>query len=574
MTPTQRCTISSSRAALISGFILLLFCGVIGKLYLVQILQYQKFFNLKEKQYIQTIEIKPKRGTIYDCQGRELVLTIDVESLCAFPRQIENKPEAAARIARIINADAGEIRNKLESDKYFVWLARKLDVEKARELKALNLKGIDFIKEGKRFYPDGVLANQVLGYVGLDNDGLTGVEKYFDEYIKGESSYLTQGKDAKGRGVLNDTQNCYISNNSNDIVLSIDRNIQYLAEKELDAAWSQYHGRQALIIVQRTKTGEILALAGRPTFDRNKIGDSSMNEMRLKAISDFYEPGSTFKVISAAAALEEKVVAPDDRYFCENGSYKVGPTVIRDHEKEGWLTFAQVLERSSNIGMAKVADKLGKDKLYYYAKLFGFGGLTGIELPGETEGLLRQPRDWSGVSLGRIAFGQEIGVTPLQLINAVNAVANGGVLMQPFIVKCIRNKNGTIIKDFKPQVVRRVISADTAKTLTEILQGVVERGTGVMAQVKGYDIAGKTGTAQKIDPDLHKYSPTKYVASFVGYLPADNPEVTILVIIDEPKEIHWGGSVCAPVFGQVAKDIMRYLNIPAKVPLLALNKKI
>jgi cell division protein FtsI (penicillin-binding protein 3) len=566
--------VSRSRAALVSAFILLLFCGVIGRLYFVQILQYQKFFNLKEKQYVQTIEIKPKRGTIYDCQGRELAMTIDVESLCAFPRQIENKAEIAARIARIINADAGEIRSKLDTDKYFVWLARKLEVEKVNELKALNLKGVAFIKEGKRFYPDGILANQVLGYVGLDNDGLTGIEKYFDEYIKGESSYLTQGKDAKGRGVLNDTQNCYISNNSNDVILTLDRNIQYLAEKELDAAWSQYHGRQALIIVQKTKTGEILALAGRPTFDRNKINDNSVNEMRLRAICDFYEPGSTFKVISAAAALEEKVVTPTDRYFCENGSYKVGPTVIRDHEKEGWLTFAQVVERSSNIGMAKVADKLGRDKLYYYAKLFGFGGLTGIELPGETEGLLRQPRDWSGVSLGRIAFGQEIGVTPLQLINAVNAVANGGVLMQPYIVKCIRNKNGTVVKDFKPQVVRRVVSADTAKTLTEILQGVVDRGTGVMAQVKGYDIAGKTGTAQKIDPELHKYSPTKYVASFVGYLPADNPEVTILVIIDEPKEIHWGGSVCAPVFGQVAKDIMRYLNIPVKTPLLAFNKKI
>lgn len=562
------------RAALIAFFILLLFFGVVGRLYFVQVLQYRKFTGMKEKQYIQTVEIKPKRGTIFDCQGRELALSIDVDSVCAFPRQIENVHETAAKLAKVLDLNQEMIKEKLKSDKYFVWIARKIASEQAREIKSYKLKGVDFVKESKRCYPDERLANQLLGFVGIDNDGLTGIEKYYDEYIKGESSFIIQGKDAKGRSVLNDTETCYASNNSNDLILTIDKTIQYIAERELDAAWAQYNGRNALIIVQKTKTGEILALAGRPTFSYNKIKESSIDEMRLRAITDFYEPGSTFKIVTAAAALEEKVVRPADRYFCENGSYKVGPTVIRDHEKEGWLTFAQVIERSSNIGTAKVADKIGREKLFYYSKMFGFGSMTGIGLPGETKGLLRKPKDWSSISLGRISFGQEIGVTPLQLVNAVSAVGNGGMLMQPIIVKAIRNKKGTIIKEYNPQIIRKVISPETAQTLTGILKGVVESGTGSMAQVKGYDVAGKTGTAQKIDPSIRKYSDSKYVASFIGYLPADDPEVTILVILDEPKEIYWGGSVCAPVFANVARDIMRYLNIPAKTTLLASNKKI
>lgn len=565
---------SRRRAALVAFCVLLLFLGVVGRLYFVQVLQYRKFTGLKEKQYIQTVEIKPKRGTIFDAQGRELALSIDVDSVCAFPRQIENVQETAAKLAKVLDLDQEVIQEKLKSEKYFVWIARKIETEQARAIKSYNLKGVDFVKESKRCYPDERLANQLLGFVGVDNDGLTGIEKYYDEYIKGESSFIIQGKDGKGRSVLNDTETCYTSSNSNDLILTIDKTIQYIAERELDAAWAQYSGRNAIIIVERTKTGEILALAGRPTFSSHKINDSSIDEMRLRAITDFYEPGSTFKIVTAAAALEERVAKPEDRYFCENGSYKVGPTMIRDHEKEGWLTFAQVIERSSNIGTAKVADKIGRDKLYYYAKMFGFGGMTGIGLPGETPGLLRKPKDWSSISLGRISFGQEIGVTPLQILNAVNAVANGGVLMQPMIVKAIRSKEGAIIKEYSPQVVRKVISPETAKTLTDILKGVVDRGTGSMAQVKGYDIAGKTGTAQKIDPSIRKYSASKYVASFVGYLPADDPEVTILVIIDEPKEIYWGGSVCAPVFANVARDIMRYLNIPAKATLLASTKKI
>ncbi len=565
---------SRRRAALVAFCVLLLFFGVVGRLYFVQVLQYRKFTSLKEKQYIQTVEIKPKRGTIFDCQRRELALSIDVDSVCAFPRQIENVQETAAKLAKVLNMDLNVIKEKLTTGKYFVWIARKIETEQARTIRSFNLKGIDFVKESKRCYPDEPLANQLLGFVGIDNDGLTGIEKYYDEYIKGESSFLMQGKDGRGRSVLNDTEACYTSNNSNDLILTIDKTIQYIAERELEAAWEQYNGRNAIIIVQRTKTGEILAMAGRPTFSYSKINETSIDEMRIRAISDFYEPGSTFKVVTAAIALEEKVAKPGDRYFCENGFYKVGPTMIKDHEKEGWLTFTQVIERSSNIGTAKVADKIGRDKLYYYSKLFGFGSLTGIGLPGETQGLLRQTKDWSSISLGRISFGQEIGVTPLQILNAVNAVANDGVLMQPMMVKAIRNKKGTIIKEYSPQIIRRVVSSETARALTEILKGVVERGTGSMAKVKGYDIAGKTGTAQKIDPSIRKYSSSKYVASFVGYLPADNPEVSILVIIDEPKEIHWGGSVCAPVFANVARDVMRYLNIPAKATLLASNKKI
>lgn len=557
------------RAFVIITFIGLLFASVLARLYYVQVVQYSRFLVLKEKQYIQAVEIKPQRGTIYDCQKRELAITIDVDSVCAFPRHIADKRETAAKIAVVLNENPQKVLAKLNTQKYFVWLARKITEDQSRALKAMKLAGVDLVKEGKRFYPEGILANQLIGFVGMDNEGLTGIEKGYDEYIRGESSYLLRGKDAKGRSVLNDLQTCFESNGSRDIVLTLDTTIQYIAEREIDEAWKKHKGKDALIIVQRAKTGEILAVAGRPTFSGDKIHAESLDEMRIKAITDFYEPGSTFKIFTAAAALEERVVTPIDRFFCENGKYKVGSTFIRDHEKEGWLTFAQVIERSSNIGCAKVADKLGKEKMYYYARLFGFGSPTGVGLSGEADGLLRKPKDWSGVSLGRVSFGQEIGVTPLQLVNAVSAVANGGLMMQPFIVKHIQNKDGSMIKQFQPQRVRQVISPETAKVLNDILKGVVERGTGVMAQVKGYKVAGKTGTAQKIDPATRKYSSSKYVASFVGYLPADDPEITVLVIVDEPKGLYWGGSICAPVFGRVAAEVMRYLNIPGEEPLIA-----
>lgn len=557
------------RVYVIVFFMGLLFLGILGRLYYVQVVQYSRFVNLKEKQYIQTVEIKPRRGTIYDCQGRELAMTIDVDSVCAFPRLIKNKTAVAEKIASVLDKSVPLILEKLNTQKYFVWIERKITEEQSKRLKEMRLPGIDLLKEGKRFYPEGILANQLIGFVGIDNVGLTGIEKCYDEYIKGESSYILRGKDAKGRGILNDFQMCYASSGSQDIVLTIDKTIQYIAEREIDEIWRRNKAKTGLIIVQKTKTGEILALAGRPTFSGEKLNENNMGEMRIKAISDFYEPGSTFKIITASAALEEKVVTVADRYFCENGKYKVGSTYIRDHEKEGWLTFAQVIERSSNIGCAKVADKLGKEKMYYYARLFGFGAPTGIGLSGEAEGLLRQTRDWSGISLGRISFGQEIGVTPLQLINAVSAVANGGVLMQPFIVKSMRSKDGSVAKEYRSQQIRQVISPDTAHLMKDILKGVVERGTGVMAQVKGYKVAGKTGTAQKIDPLTKKYSSSHYVASFVGYIPADDPEITILVIVDEPKGVYWGGSICAPVFSRVAGEVMRYLNIPAEEPLLA-----
>jgi cell division protein FtsI (penicillin-binding protein 3) len=545
--------------------LLLMFVVVMARLYYIQIIQYDKFTQLKAKQYICTRDIEPKRGFVYDRNGKELAISVDVDSIYADPRVFKDKQakqlETVQKLSALLGVEQAEITDKLKSKGSFVWIARKITEEASIKIKELHLDGIGFVKEGKRFYPDGKLANQVVGVTGLDNRGLSGIEFYCDKYIKGEKGLFVGGRDALGRQILDNDQVKVNPPEGNDIVLTIDKFIQYIAERELDKTCQKYRAKAGTIVIQDTASGEILALANWPTFDPTNISSNDISLLRCRAVTDIYEPGSTFKVITASAALEEGIVKTTDKFFCENGLYKLSGYPIRDHEKEGWLTFQEVIEKSSNIGVAKVSKILGEERLYSYASNFGFGQPTDIQLPGEVRGILRPTKNWSQTSLPRIAFGQEVGVTPVQLITAISAVANKGVLMKPYIVQAIKDKSGHLIKEFKPQIRRRVISEQTARVVNEILKGVVKNGTGQTAAIDGFTVAGKTGTAQKIDPALRAYSPVNYVASFVGYLPADEPKVTILVIVDEPKGTYWGSSVCGPTFAVVAREIMRYLKV-------------
>ena len=535
------------------------------RLYYIQIVSHRWYKKIADKQAISVKQTEFKRGTVYDRNGKELAIEFELSSVYAVPPSISNPERTAKKLAPLLNVSKKAIRKKLKTPNSFVWLRRKIDAGIAEKIKNLNLKGINFISEGKRFYPENELASQVIGLAGLDNQGLSGIENSFDRTLRRETKKTVRKKDGFGREVIA-ADTAYPSEVSEcGVVTTIDRVIQYIAEVELRNAYRETEAKLATIIVQDSQTGEVLALANTPSFNGNSSSRGKYKYLKNPAISSIFEPGSTFKPIVAAALLEENLVTLEDLFYCENGLYLFNGLPIRDHEGEGWLTFIQVLEKSSNIGMAKAGQLLGKNKLYQYARDFGFGNYTGIKLPGETPGILKNPKDWSEISLSRLSFGQGVGVTAIQLISAFSCLANRGVLMEPMIVNRIVDSRGKVVTEFHPCQVRRVISYKTAQTLTDILCRIVENGTGKEAKIAGYKVAGKTGTAQKFDPAAGKYSKTSYIASFVGYVPADRPRVTILVILDEPQGFYWGGSVAAPVFARVGLRIMHHLGVPPEL---------
>ena len=535
------------------------------RLYYIQIVSHRWYKKIADKQAISVKQTEFKRGTVYDRNGKELAIEFELSSVYAVPPSISNPERTAKKLAPLLNVSKKAIRKKLETPNSFVWLRRKIDAEIAEKIKSLNLKGINFINEGKRFYPENELASQVIGLAGLDNQGLSGIENSFDRTLRRKTKKTVRKKDGFGREVIA-ADTAYPSEVSGcGVVTTIDRVIQYIAEVELRNAYKETKAKLATIIVQDSQTGEVLALANIPSFNGNSSSRGKYKYLKNPAISSIFEPGSTFKPIVAAALLEENLVTLEELFYCENGLYLFNGIPIRDHEGEGWLTFIQVLEKSSNIGMAKAGQLLGKNKLYQYARDFGFGNYTGIKLPGETPGILKNPKDWSEISLSRLSFGQGVGVTAIQLISAFSCLANRGVLMEPMIVNRIVDSRGKVVTEFHPCQVRRVISYKTAQTLTDILCRIVKNGTGKEAKIAGYKVAGKTGTAQKFDPATGKYSKTSYIASFVGYVPADRPRVTILVILDEPQGFYWGGSIAAPVFARVGLRIMHHLGVPPEL---------
>ncbi|THJ16553.1 MAG: penicillin-binding protein 2 [Nitrospira sp. CG24B] len=551
--------------------LLLLLCGfgvVLFRLVTLQVLQAAVLSAQADRQHQKTVSLEGARGTIVDRHGKILAMNVEVPSVFGVPNTVDSPLKTARQLSPILHVRTDELERKLRQDRRFVWLARKLDPEQGRRLDRLSLDGIGVVMEGRRFYPKGPLLAHVLGFSGMDGEGLEGVEHRYEPYLHGEKRMMVLQRDALGHTVFPKGMMERSPTPGHSLTLTIDEVIQYIVERELEDAVGRARAKSGTMIVLDPKTGAVLAMAVSPRFDPNAVSALSRDRWRNRALTDTYEPGSTMKAMMAAAAIEERVVRPNTMVFGENGHMMVANTVIHDHERLGWVSFAQVIQKSSNIGAVKTGMALGEQRLYRYLQAFGFGQRTEIDLPGEGAGLVSNPRDWGRRSIASISIGQEIGVTPLQMVSAVAALANGGVLMKPYVVSEIRDAEGQILKQIPPQTRRRIVSPETARSVTKILEGVVTDGTGGKAAIPGFRVAGKTGTAQQIDGDTKTYSTSRFVASFAGYVPSDIPRLAMIVIIDEPQDKKAsGGSVAAPVFSRVGEQVLSYLGVPSDAPI-------
>ncbi len=552
------------RIIIITCLIFLCFVLIVGRIFQLQVLKKEQLYRLAAQQHFGQIPVTPKRGLIYDRNGNELAVSIEVDSVYAESKKVVEVENTISNLTKLLQIDRKELREKLNSNR-FQWIKRKVSPKEAEELKNLSLPGINFLKENKRFYPNSQLASHVIGFVGLDSRGLEGIELQYDAILNGKRNLLIIERDAKGRGIITDEEPLEKEDGYRNIHLTIDKYIQHVVETELDRAIQKWKAKGGMAIVMDPMTGKILAMASHPFFDPNQFIQYRPRSWRNRAISDVFEPGSLFKVFLASAVLEEKLVKPSDSFFCENGAYNIYDRTIHDHSKHGWLTFKEIIKFSSNIGASKVAEKMGKERFYRYITAFGFGEKTRVGLPGEAKGILHHPRYWSPITLNTISFGQGISVTGIQLATALSAIANGGNLIRPYVVEKITNEKGEVIKAFKPEIVRRVISEETSQKITELLKATTEKGgTGEQAVPKGYEVAGKTGTAQKVDSILGGYSDDRYMSGFMGFAPADQPRIVILIVIDEPVGSIYGGIVAAPVFREIVEKVLPYLNILPK----------
>lgn len=540
-----------------------------GRLAWLQLVKGEELRRRALEARMRDVPVEARRGTICDRHGRELAVSVSVESCYAFPPQVKKPKETAARLAPLLKMDEARLEALLTQQQAFVWLKRKLEPEVTREIKALRLPGIGFVEESRRFYPQHTLAAHVLGYVGIDNQGLGGVEYALEKELQGERGRIVIEHDALGRAVP-DALHYYIpAQQGHDVLLTIDQTVQYFVERELDKIVATYQPRYAVIIVMDPRTGEILGMGSRPTFDPAQYQEvASEVRDRNPAVWYNYEPGSTFKIVTLAAALEEHVVNENSRFF-DPGYIKVADRWIRCWYDggHGSQTLAEVVQNSCNPGFIQIALDLGRERFYKYVRAFGFGHPTGVGLPGEAEGLLIPEEKATNLNVATMAIGQSIAVTPLQLLSAVAAVANGGVLMRPQIVKVIRSRDGKVLHESHPEAVRQVISRETARQVTALLEGVIVKGTGRNAFLETYRAAGKTGTAQVVGAG-GGYVQGRYVSSFVGFAPVQDPRVAILVMVAEPQGgVYYGSIVAAPAFKAVARDVLRYLGVPEEVGL-------
>jgi cell division protein FtsI (penicillin-binding protein 3) len=575
---------------------------IVGKLFWLQVMRHQEFVEKAEKQQQHTFEVAPRRGVLYDRNLRELAMTVQAESVFAVPSEIEDKKAVAHALAQVVHVrndnspvdswtGEDQILARLNASRGFAWVARRLSPEIAAKVKTLNLKGVYFQKEFQRFYPDNEIAAQVLGYVGIDDNGLGGMEQKFDASLHGAPGRMYAAVDAR-RHVMGSTER--EPQSGDNLVLTIDENIQFIAEKALDAAMARTQAKNGTVVIQDVHTGQILALAIRPTFNPNDFRHTTPALLRNHAVSDVYEPGSTFKLVTYAAALDEHIVTPDDKIDCQGGAITFNGRTIHDDKSDhyGVITVDEALQHSSDVAAVKLALRMGSDHFYSYIHNFGFGVKSGVELPGETRGLLRIPAHWGSTSIGSIAIGQEVAVTPLQLVSMVSTIANGGVYLPPHVLMATQGKDGKItaragsamtklvaqpfhpgeeMPNPLPQGAHRVLSTLASAQMRKMMEDVVLYGTGSNAQLNGYSAGGKTGTAQKIDPATRAYSKTMHVASFAGIAPVNNPVIAVAVILDEPHgggDTYYGGAASAPVFSQVAQETLEYLNVPHDMDVL------
>jgi len=551
---------ASNRDLLLGGILFLWMAGLAVQLYHLQIIEYGDLLARAQRQQQHMIEVAPKRGEIFDRQMNPLAMSLAVDSIFADPSEIPDRKMVADLLAPVLRLDARDLLGRLTNSRSFCWVKRKVTPEEANRIRELNLKGIYFQQESKRFYPKGDLAAHVVGYVGLDDKGLAGLEYGMDKIIRGRPGRVLLATDAR-RKSFQSTE--WAGEPGKNVVLTLDEKIQYITEKALAEGVAKWQAAGGVAIVQNPNTGEILAMASQPTYDPNDFAQSSPRALQNRGVSWVYEPGSTFKLVPVAAVLEEKLAHPDEVINCQMGSIVLAGHVIHDHKRFGSLSVRDVVVNSSDVGVIKLGLRLGEQRLYKYIRNFGFGEKTDIELPGEERGLLKPPSRWSGISIGEISIGQEIAVTGIQLVTAYSAVANGGVLFEP---RLIRDLFLSQVHDPMPPVPgHRVISERTASLMKQFFTAVVERGTGKAAQLGSYSCAGKTGTAQKIDPS-GAYSKSHYVASFVGFAPVERPAITILVVIDTPVGAIYGADVAAPVFKSIAEQTLSYANVPQDTP--------
>lgn len=549
------------RIATMLVFFLVLFIALASRAFQLQILSGKALKALAQKQHTQTLLLQPERGIIFDRNGEKMAATIMVDSVCADPSKIDNPGEVAGRLASILQTDRTVLQKKLSGAKNFCWLARRIAPEQAGLVQEMGVEGIFIVKEPKRYYPSGELAGHLIGFVGIDANGLEGLELRYDRYLKGAPEKLIWTRDAKGKRLYPRVERPETVQKENyNLVLTIDNRIQHLVESHLKAAVKNKGAKGGFAIVMDPKTGEILALANELGFDPNSFSVVNPATGKNKAITDSFDPGSTFKPFLAAAALEEGVVKETDVFNCENGNFAIADRVFHEanRKRHGALSVHDILKYSSNIGSIKIAEKLGKERFSQYIRKFGFGAKTGIDLPGEVSGLLRPVENWTRVDAATIAFGQGISVTAIQLITALSCVANQGLLMKPFIVRGLMDRKGNLVQSYDPTAVRRVISPETAKRLTAILTDVVgmEDGTGKHARIVNVAVAGKTGTSQKFDFSRRAYSSERVKTSFMGFFPAEDPQIAILVVLDEPQRDRWGGVAAAPVFKNIGEQLL------------------
>jgi cell division protein FtsI (penicillin-binding protein 3) len=571
----KRKSINWFKVRIIFLSVILLFCFlfIVGRMFQLQVLKKEQLYRLAAQQQHVQIPLVQKRGTITDSKGNELAVSIEVDSVYADCKKVTDEEKTAHQLASILQIDREELKQKLKAHRSFEWIQRKISSKEVEQIKAHPLPGLSFLKENRRFYPNSQLAAHLIGFVGLDSKGLEGIEYQYDALLNGGNHVWIASRDALGREIAMGNVPFEKEDHYRNIVLTIDKHIQHIAETELGRGVEKWGAKGGMAIAMDPLTGKILAMASFPTFNPNQFIQSRSKSWRNRAVSDAFEPGSLFKTFLAAAAIEEKIIQPSDSFFCENGFYTVYDRTIHDHSKHGWLTFQQIIKFSSNIGASKVGEKIGKERFYRYISAFGFGEKTRIGLPGEGKGIVHHPRYWSPVALDTISFGQGISVTGIQLVAALSAIANGGSLMKPYVVEKIVDEKGRVVQSFEPEMVRKVISEETAQKVTALLKATTEKGgTGEGAVPTGYDVAGKTGTAQKVDSLLGGYSEDRYISGFMGFAPAEDPKLVVLVVIDEPQGNNYGGIVAAPIFKTIMEKVLSYLSVHPRGTMVVKNE--
>ena len=544
----------------VSFIYLSLFTAVFFRLLSIQVINRQDYSTLADSQHQLTLTLAPQRGIIYDRMMKMMALSLRVSSVYAEPRVIVDKERTARLLAAGLQVDGSLLQQRLAKDNAFMWVKRRVTTAEADAVTQLNMPGVGMLDESKRFYPNSRLAAHVVGFAGVDEMGLEGLERQYDAFLQGTPGRRVLLRDAKQRMLPAFEYEYTPAVDGNNLVLTIDQVIQHIVEEEIDRALPLNHAQAAMVVVMDPFTGDIYALASRPGYDLNRLAQSDEDSRRNRVVCDFFEPGSTFKIVTASAALEEQIVRLDEKFFCENGAYRVGNHTLHDHKPHGNLTFVEVIEKSSNIGTVKIAQRLGPERLAAYVEKFGFGQLTGIDVPGETSGMVSPLSQWSKLSITAIPMGQEIGVTALQMARALAVIANGGRLVRPRVVSMITDAQGGLVRQMEPDPGTTVISEATAQTMRLILQGVVERGTAKMGRLEGYSAAGKTGTAQKVENG--RYSHSKFIASFIGFAPVEKPRLVMAVVFDQPHPAYFGGVVSAPVFKNIAERVLRYWEVP------------